>query len=210
MTSSAQDPLILSAILNTGGAFTSFTSAISQQSFISQVLLQGLTGIDGSSNTTTLFPGLTTSAALQKTGENSFTYSAEADETFNFTITAVDKISLKATLKDANTNKELTSKTTNTTGIAFIEYTAKSKTDLELVVEGTTTDTKGIFSVGLESELGPCQGNGTIPSNGTTPSNATTTKPPVQYTGGASPVGEFSTTGAMISIFGILFAYFLV
>lgn len=115
--SSNQDPRILRAILKTGGAFTSFISAASQDSFIAQVLLQGLTGIDASSNTTSLFPDLTTSALLSQTGANTFTYSAKAGETFNFTITAIDKMSLKATLRDSKGGSEIASKTANGTDV---------------------------------------------------------------------------------------------
>jgi hypothetical protein len=204
--SSNQDPRILNAILKTGGAFTSFTSAVSQESFIAQVLLQGLTGIDASSNTTSLFPGLTTSALLSQTGSNTFSYSAKAGETFNFTITAIDAISLKATLSDTK-GTELASKTTNSTGVAVIVHTATSDVDLELVVTPAGTNTSGIFSVGLQSSLGICA-NTTIPTNSTpTPS---TTSPPVQFTGGAVPSGNIgSGSGMFVSLLGFLFTAFL-
>lgn len=202
MSSTSQDTDILNAILQTGGAFTSFTSATSQESFITQVILQGLTGIDDNSNSTTLFPGLTTSARVLQTEPNKFTYSAKADESFNFTISAIDNISLKATLKALNSGDELESASTDSLGKAVILHKAKSDIDLQLEVTAIGANKTGIFSVGLLSSLGSC-----VNTNTTISPNATTTAPPVQYTGGAKILVKMSGTqlGYLISIMAFMF-----
>ena len=50
VSAASQDSLILSAILKTGGTFSEFASPEAQDNFISQVLLQGITGMDATSN----------------------------------------------------------------------------------------------------------------------------------------------------------------
>ena len=85
-----------------------------------------------------------------------------------------------------------------------IIYTTKNDLDLELVI---TSNATGIFSVGLQSSLGPCA-NTTIPTNSTP--TASSTSAPTQFTGGAIPSGNFGgASGVVVALFGFLFTAYM-
>lgn len=188
VNSENQEREILSAILNTGGIYATMNQADAQQTFIALALAHGLTGIDvGSGNgSSNLLPGLATAAFLSQTGANTFTYAAKAGETINITVTAIDTIDLKVTLRDVNAGSDIKSNTTGSTGFTTLQYTANSATDLEAVITATNTSASGIFSVSLNSSI-PLDINCNITGNGSTtqPSSSPTSSQPAQYTGGA-------------------------
>jgi Mg-chelatase subunit ChlD len=200
--SSNQNREILSAILESGGIYVTIGRASDQQTFISLVLAHGLTGIDtsGTNSSTTLIPGLGTAAFLSQTGPNTFTYTAKASETFNITVTAIDPIDLTVTLRDVKTNTDIKSNSTGSTGVAFLEYTAPSDMDVEVVVTAANTSTTGIFSISLNSSI-PFNNNCTITSN-TSTSSSTSSQPPV-FTGGVASLLEGSSNHfvAFFSVF---------
>jgi hypothetical protein len=194
-----QDVEILRAILQSGGIYATIDQASTQQAFVALVLANGLTNLDvaGANATGTLLPGISTAKFLQ-TGTNSFTYAAQAGETFNVTVEALDPIALTVTLRDVSADTDIASNTTDaTTGIAVVGYTAPSAMDVEVVVVATNAST-GIFSVGL---------NSSIPLNETC--NATATVPPATqpsvYTGGAVSAWQGSTNlfAALTSMLGL-------
>ncbi|KAL1837205.1 hypothetical protein VTJ49DRAFT_4156 [Mycothermus thermophilus] len=152
--STQQNPEITTAILNSGGIFSTITSASDISKLVAQVLLNGLVGEAGD-EPTTLLPGLDTAGLLSQTSTNTFTYSAQAGESFNLTIKAIDDISLKVTLKDSDGN-ELASAVTNDTGVAVVEQTIDADTVLSITVTGEGGATSGLFSVQISSSFDPC------------------------------------------------------
>jgi Mg-chelatase subunit ChlD len=203
--SSNQNTEILRAILQSGGVYATVARAAAQQGFIALALANGLTGSDatGTNGSSTLLSGLDTAKFLSQTGSNTFAYAAKAGETFNVTVTAIDPIALKVTLRDVTANTDIQSNTTDATGVAFLEYTAKSATDLEVVVTATN-GTSGIFSVGLKSNIPLSDSCNITGSSNSTPSTPTTSQP-AQYTGGAGSTANLFG-GALLSILGFVVA----
>lgn len=203
-TSQNQDIEILRAILESGGVYATINEASTQQAFVALTLANGLTGLDATSAnaTTTLLPGISTAKFLQ-TGTNKFTYAAQAGETFNVTVKALDPIALMVTLRDVSANNDIASNTTDSTGITIVRYTAQSPLDVEVVIT-TTNSSTGIFSVGLNSSI-PLSAN----CNATANSTANTTVPlapkPSVYTGGAVSawVGTTNLFATLTSILGL-------
>jgi len=197
-----QDPNILNAVFKTGGTFTTFDDANSQEAFIAQVLLQGLTGSDSKGGSgITLLPGLSTASLLSQTGASTFTYGAKAGENINFTITAISDITLKATLKDTKTNTDINSTTTDSLGEAVLAYSATADIDLGLVITATGGNASGIFEVGLLSSLQICAN--TTTNNKTVPSSTPTTVP---FTGTGSLPSMGSLSSVLFTVVGGLMA----
>jgi Mg-chelatase subunit ChlD len=204
---SNQNPEIVRAIVESGGIYATVDQATSQQTFVAAALANGLTGIDasGGNGSSTLLSGLATAKFLSQTGSNTFAYAAKAGETINVTVTAIDNLALEVTLRDVQANTDIKSNTTNSTGVAFLDYTAQSNMDLEVVVSATNGSGNGIFSVGLKSSL-PLSDSCNITSNGTTGPPATpTASPPAQYTGGAASTMlgvSANVVGGLFSVLG--------
>lgn len=200
---SQQDPDILNAVFLTGGTFTTFDDAASQEAFIAQVLLQGLTGVDSKAGGgISLLPGLSTASLLSQTGGGTFTYGVKAGENINFTITAISDISLKATLRDTKTNTDINSTETDASGEGVLIYSATADIDLGLVVTATGENSSGIFEVGLLSSLQVCA-NTTV-DNTTKPNNST--PPTVPLTGAGISGNVVSFSGFVFAVFGVFIA----
>jgi hypothetical protein len=162
---------LLTAILNTGGVYSTIDSAEAQQNFVSVVLAHGLTDGDGSGSangTTVLLPGVSIAANISaSTSPQTFVYNAQAAEKLNFTVTSVSGQALDAKVRDVVSSKDLGSASTDASGFASITLDAASTGDLELIVS-TTNTTSGLISVGVKSNLnrttGLCGQNTTLPS----------------------------------------------
>ncbi|KAF7502243.1 hypothetical protein GJ744_006307 [Endocarpon pusillum] len=216
VSASNQNPEIVRAIVESGGIYATVDQATQQQTFVAAALANGLTGIDASAGngSSSLISGLATAKFLSQTGSNTFAYAAKAGETINVTVTAIDDLALEVKLRDVQANSDLKSNTTDSTGVAFLDYTAQSDIDLEVVVSATNGSGSGIFSVSLKSSLPLSDScnitsntNGTTGSNGTTGHPATpTVSPPVQYTGGAAStvlgVSPNAVGGLFFSVLG--------
>lgn len=202
---SQQDPNILNAVFKTGGTFTTFDDASSQEAFIAQVLLQGLTGSDSKGGSgISLLPGLSTASLLSQTGDSTFTYGAKAGENINFTITAISDITLKATLKDTKMNTDINSTTTDKLGEAVLKYSATADIDLGLVITATGGNASGIFEVGLLSSLQICANTTTnTTTNKTAPTSTPTTVP---FTGTGSLLGMGSVSAVLFTVAGVFMA----
>lgn len=216
---SNQNPEIVRAIVESGGIYATVDQATSQQTFVAAALANGLTGIDvsGVNGSSSLVSGLATAKLLSQTGSNTFAYAAKAGETINVTVTAIDDLSLEVKLRDVQANTDLKSNTTNSTGVAFLDYTAQSNTDLEVVVSATNGSASGIFSVGLKSSLALSDScnitsnvTSNVPSNftgnGTTGLPATpTASRPAQYTGGAAStvLGVSANVGGLFYVLSL-------
>ena len=201
---SNQNPEIVNAIVESGGIYATVNQATAQQTFIAAALANGLTGIDatGGNGSSTLLSGLATAKFLSQTGSNTFAYGAKAGETVNVTVTAIDDLALSVTLRDVKASTDIGSNTTNSSGIAFLEYTAQTSTDLEVVVSATNGSASGIFSVGLKSSI-PLSDSCNITSNGTVGLPSTpTASTPAQFTGAADSV----LSGLPVNVFGALFS----
>ncbi|KAJ9654713.1 hypothetical protein H2198_006303 [Neophaeococcomyces mojaviensis] len=201
-TSENQDIAILRAILQSGGVYATIDTASAQQAFVALVLANGLTGLDapGANATSTLLPGISTAKFLQ-TGTNTFTYAAKAGETLKITVEALDPIALMITLRDVSANTNIVSNTTNSKGVAVVDYTAQSAMNLEVVVSPTNAST-GIFSVGL---------NSSIPISNTCNNTNTTSSPsprPSVYTGSAVSAysGSSNLFAALASVLSLAVA----
>jgi hypothetical protein len=193
-SSSAADPDVLTAILNTGGIYSSISTASAQQSFVNLVFSNGITGLDaGASVSNVLLPGISISKFQGSSGSNTFTYSAQSGEKLNFTIQALSAQTLDASLKD-KTGTELNKTSTRADGTGFMTFDVSQAMDLSLVVTSSTQNSSALFSVGMNSSLGVV--NCSIPGatktnttggNGTGPS--VTYSPPAQFTGAGNVVG---------------------
>lgn len=190
-SSEDQDIEILRAILESGGVYATIDQASTQSAFVALALANGLTGQDftGINATTTLLPGISTAKFLQ-TGSNTFSYAAQAGETFNVTVEALDPIALSMTLRDTSSDKDIASNTTDGTGASFLGYTAASAMNISVTITATN-GSSGIFSVGLGSS---------IPLSDTCNITATpTTTQPAVYTGGAAR-GQVDSANLLIVI----------
>ena len=195
-TTQNQDIEILRAILQSGGVYATIDQASTQQAFVALALANGLTGLDvtGANATSTLLPGISTAKFLQ-TGTNTFTYAAQAGETFNVTVEALDPIALMISLRDVSAGTNIISNTTGSTGVAVVGYTAQSAMDVEVVITAVNAST-GIFSVGL---------NSSIPLSTTCNTTAPPLATPSVYTGGAvsARLGSTNIFAALTSILGV-------
>lgn len=196
-SSEDQDIEILRAILESGGVYATIDQASTQSAFVALALANGLTGQDstGVNATTTLLPGISTAKFLQ-TGSNTFSYAAQAGEKFNVTVEALDPIALEMTLRDASSNTNIATNTTDAIGVSFLEYTAVSAMNISVTITATN-GSSGIFSVGLGSS---------IPLSDTCNITATpTTTQPAVYTGGAAqdqlnPLNFLAVVGSTVSL----------
>lgn len=186
LTADSQDPRLTSAILNTNGFFSTIATADDIEKFVASVLAKGLTDGDNkaSNGGTLLLPQLTASSQLSASGPTTFQYSAKSGEAINITVTAITSgLDLKETLKDGS-GKEISSQQTNSSGIAFTDYTSTSDQDLTIEVTGTSASASGLFSIEVQSVLA-CGGlsnttvtNTTIPPQTNTTSNNTVSPTP--------------------------------
>lgn len=210
---SSQDPSILTAILATGGIYSTIGDAAAQAQFVSLVLSHGLTDTDNAgASSSLLLPGLATAGNVSSTsGPATFTYDAVSGEKLNFTVSSISAQTFDITLKDKTANTDVGSSSTDAFGLATVLFDASGAASLELSV-GTKNATAGLFSVNLISSLnrtitvcGSTTNNGTKPngtSTGTSkPSTPTPTSPP-KFTGGAAGLQSY----AMGAIFPLVVA----
>ncbi|KAK0748360.1 hypothetical protein B0T21DRAFT_447107 [Apiosordaria backusii] len=208
-----QDARITSAILRSGGTFTTVNTAEDTAKLVAQALLNGLVG-PPHTGSVPLLPGLKTAGMLSQTSLNTFSYAAQKDEAFNVTVTAIDNVSLKATLKEAGKNTEITSAVTDeTTGIALLEHTALSTGNYTIEVSPSGGSGSGLFAVQIGSSLDPCKPS-TQPNPSGTPiiptgANSTYTPTPTASTifvAGAVPMrGMVQQMGLGLSFLAAVF-----
>ncbi|KAK0663904.1 von Willebrand factor type A domain-containing protein [Cercophora samala] len=205
-----QDSRITSAILQSGGTFTTVNTAEDTSKLVAQALLNGLVGAP-QTGSVPLLPGLKTAGMLSQTSLTTFSYAAQTNEAFNVTVTAIDNISLKATLKESGKSTEIKSTVTDdTTGVAVLEYTALSGGNYTIEVSSAGgSKSSGLFAVQIGSSLDPCKpSNSTQPhpsGTGVVPSPTTSTV----FTAGAVPVGETALQmGVGLSLMAAVFEMF--
>jgi hypothetical protein len=205
-STASQSPSILSAILATGGIYTTISDSAAQATFVNLVLSHGLTDTDvANTGSSLLLPGLLTAGNVSaSSGPEGFTYDAVANEVLNFTVSAISQgQTFDATLRDKSANKDVGAKSTTPstssspgTGDALITYTATAATTLELSVS-TKNTTAGLFSVSLSSSLNRTisvcgvNPNGTVGGGNGTKTNATgtgvyTVRPTATFVGAAA------------------------
>jgi hypothetical protein len=150
--SSASSPSVLSAILDTGGVFSTFQDSEALKTFISSVVSHGLTSSESAASNSVLLPGLTIVGNVSAAAAATYTYSAIAGEDLNFTVKALSSQSLSVKLSDKTASKDVGTQATDSTGSAGVLYIASSAAELELSVS-TTNATSGLFSVSLGSSV---------------------------------------------------------
>lgn len=169
--SSASD--LLTAILDTGGIYSTITSDQAQEAFVNLVISHGLTGLDNASGSadgpTALFAGLAIASNVSSTSSPKvFTYSAQGGgEKLNFTIDALSGQTLDVKLRDTKSAKDVDTTTTDQSGHAELLYTASQAQELALEVS-TTNVTTGLFTVGFNSSLGRINRNNPCKPTNTT------------------------------------------
>ena len=158
LTNSAesQDAGIVTSIIKSGGTFSTVKTAEDVPKLVAQALLNGLVG-PPHTGSIPLLPGLQTAALLTQTSLNTFSYLAQSGEAFNITVTSIDPVSLKVTLKDAATGIEITSSVTDGSGVAFVKHTAPSTMNITIEVASNAGPASGLFTVQLGSSLDPCK-----------------------------------------------------
>ncbi|KAH8648282.1 putative calcium-activated chloride channel regulator 4 [Tricladium varicosporioides] len=150
--SSPSSAAVLSAILATGGVFSTFQDSQALQTFISAVVTHGLTGSDNAASGSVLLPGLTIVGNVSSAAAVTYSYSAIAGESLNFTVKALSKQSLSVKVADKTASKDVQTQATDAKGTAGILYTPAGAATLELSVS-TTNATAGLFSVSLVSSV---------------------------------------------------------
>jgi uncharacterized protein YegL len=153
-TKSTQVASILSAIINTGGIYSTISDSTAQANFVNLVLSHGLTNTDqaGGANTL-LFPGLVTAGNVSaSSGAETFTYNAVTGEHLNFSVTSISLQTFDVVLHDKAANKDVGSTSTDKSGLAYILYDVSANGELELSVS-TQNTTAGLFLVSLTSSL---------------------------------------------------------
>jgi hypothetical protein len=150
--SSASSPSVLSAILDTGGVFSTFQDSEALKTFISSVVSHGLTSSETASSNSVLLPGLTIVGNVSSSAAATYTYSAIAGEDLNFTVKALDSQALSVKLSDKTASTDVGIQATDSTGSAGLLYTASGAAELELSVS-TTNATSSLFSVSLGSSV---------------------------------------------------------
>jgi hypothetical protein len=150
--SSASSPSVLSAILDTGGVFSTFQDSEALKTFISSVVSHGLTSSETASSNSVLLPGLTIVGNVSSSAAATYTYSAIAGEDLKFTVKALDSQALSVKLSDKTASTDVGIQATDSTGSAGLLYTASGAAELELSVS-TTNATSSLFSVSLGSSV---------------------------------------------------------
>lgn len=147
---------LLTAILNTGGIYSTISSAEAQKNFVNLVIAHGLTDIDNTSSangTTTLFPGLSIAGNVSAaSGPKSYAYSAQAGEKLNFSVSAISGQKLDLTLRDTKSNKDLNTTVTDSSGHGGFLFEVTKTTELGLDIN-TTNKTTGLFTVSFNSSV---------------------------------------------------------
>lgn len=153
---------LLAAILKTGGIYSIMTTAEAQKNFVNLVIAHGLTDVDntGSANgTTVLYPGLSIAGNVSAaSGPKTYTYSAQAGEKLNFSVSAISGQKLDLTLRDAKSNKDLNSTATDSRGNGEFLFAVPKDTDLSLDIN-TTNKTAGLFTVSFNSSVNRTYGS---------------------------------------------------
>ncbi|KAK4106676.1 hypothetical protein N658DRAFT_461485 [Parathielavia hyrcaniae] len=202
-----QDSRITTAIIRSGGTFTTLYTAADASLFVAQALLNGLAGPPRSGPVAVL-PGLTTAGLLSQTSSNTFSYTAQAGESLNVTVTAIDAIDLKVTLRNGDTDTDIKTATTDaSSGVAFLEYTAQQgPVNLSIAVTAADPAASGLFSVQLGSSLNPCTNTTTQPSATASYFPPTPTTSVVLVTGAASSnmMGESQRSILGFSLFAVV------
>jgi hypothetical protein len=210
LTGVEESPDLQSAIKATGGFFSSIDTSNDIEKFVASVLANGLTEQDAkaSNGATVLLPSLNASSTLSKSGPATFQYSVQTGEKINVTVSAITSgLGLKETVKDKS-GKEVASASSNSSGVAYLEYSATSDTDLSIEVTGTGSVVEGLFSIEVGSSFA-CGGlTTTNTTNTTTPTNSTgngtipthTPSPtPTVFQGAAATLGM--SLGLGVSVF---------
>ncbi|KAI9771220.1 MAG: hypothetical protein M1839_002841 [Geoglossum umbratile] len=140
-------PSLLSAILGTGGIYSTISSAEAQKNFVNLVYLQGLTKQDNPNpnSTTGLLPGLTVARLIDSSQPPvKFTYSALSGEKLNFTVSSLSNQILTCSLRSGK--KEVASATTSSFGGKALMSYESSKNDM-LSLEVKATSGQGVMQV---------------------------------------------------------------
>jgi Mg-chelatase subunit ChlD len=202
-----QDSRITTAIIRSGGTFTTLNTAGDASLFVAQALLNGLTG-PPRSGSVAILPGLNTAGLLSQTSPSTFSYAAQAGESINVTVTAIDSVALKVTLRNGDTNTDIKTATTNSGGVAFLEHTTQERSNLNIVVTANGGASSGLFAVQLGSSLNPCNGNSTgnttLPTPTGTRAGPRPTSTLMPFTGAASlMIGGSQTVKLGLSLFAV-------
>ncbi|KAF2252170.1 hypothetical protein BU26DRAFT_516856 [Trematosphaeria pertusa] len=151
-----QNVAIHDAVITTGGTMGRVDTAQAIGSFLVEATMKGLTDSDkgNQGDVLDLIGGVTTSAKLKTDGPNVFRYRIFKDETITINVTALEKFApLKLVLRASPSNTDLKTAETNDDGVAILEYKGASESDLSLEVSSSVTDAKGVFIIGLKSNI---------------------------------------------------------
>jgi Mg-chelatase subunit ChlD len=147
---------LLLSILYTGGIFGNINSAEAQKNFVALVTAHGATGVDGSSESIILVPGVTIADYISTSkSQCAFTYTAMAGESLEFAIAAKNpRNQFVATLHDIRNNVDVGTVTTNSSTPSVIHFNASSQAELELIVTAAgNASTTGVFTCGFNTSM---------------------------------------------------------
>jgi len=158
---------LLTAIIQTGGIYSTINSAETQQNFANLIFQHGLTAQDNNNpnGATTLLPGLSVIRTISKDKPVELVYSALAGEKLNFTVQALESQPLNCTLKDGG--KTAQSQNSDRRGQAILTFESSKNAVLKLQI-GTNAAKEGYISVGANSNMPtairPSVSSGSVPT----------------------------------------------
>lgn len=145
---------LLTAILSTGGIYSTISSAEAQENFVNLVVAHGLTDVDTGdtkNSTVALYPGLSVAGNVSSsTGPKTYSYIAQVGEKLNFTISAISGQKLDLTLRAGDGAKDVNTTKTDSSGAAGFRFNVAKAGEYTVEV-ATANATSGLFTISLNS-----------------------------------------------------------
>ncbi|KAH0564963.1 hypothetical protein GP486_001640 [Trichoglossum hirsutum] len=165
-----QDRLVLLAIQNSGGIYSTIFDAASSKQFINLVLVNGITKNDNlKGSNSTLIAGLSLAHIISGSQTQSITYNALPGEVIDFSVQSIDAGDLTVqamfgdkTLNSTTVNDTQSFFTSNKASDLFVRSPGDGEIDIKVTAKNAAPDS--IFIVGATSNM-PIQ-NCTVPVTG--------------------------------------------
>jgi hypothetical protein len=146
-----QDPLVLGAVMRSGGRYATITDSASAQDFIKLVLVNGLTTNDNPiGNQDILLGGLSVSKFISGSDTVTVSYSARPNETVVFEIQSIDAGGVKA---QASLNSKVVDKGTSSFRSTTLTVAAPNGGKIDISVQAQSAPKDSIVVIGAVSNL---------------------------------------------------------
>jgi hypothetical protein len=150
-SASVQDPLVLGAVMRSGGRYATITDSASAQDFIKLVLVNGLTTNDNPSGSQDiLLGGLSVSKFISGSDTVTISYNARSNESIVFSVQSVDAGTIKA---QASLNGKVVDKGTSSFSSTTLTVAAPNGGKIDIAVQAQSAPKDSIVVVGAVSNL---------------------------------------------------------